>query len=112
MGGMSKTPRYQEVADDLRRRLASGEWPVGTSLPGISELQEEYDVAGLNTIRQAQRLLADEGLLNPVQGRGTFVTALPAAPGDAAALKRALDELRTTLAQAQTALGRVLKHLD
>ena len=109
---MAKSPRYQEVADDLRRRLAGGEWPVGASLPGISELQEEYGVAGLNTIRQAQRLLADEGLLNPVQGRGTFVTGLPAAPGDTAALKQALDELRTTLTQAQTALGRVLKHLD
>ncbi|MFD4208212.1 GntR family transcriptional regulator [Micromonospora tulbaghiae] len=109
---MAKSPRYQEVADDLRRRLASGEWPVGASLPGISELQEEYDVAGLNTIRQAQRLLADEGLLNPIQGRGTFVMALPAAPGDTAVLKQALEELQATLTQTQAALGRVLKHLD
>jgi DNA-binding GntR family transcriptional regulator len=109
---MASSPRYQEIADDLRRRLAAGEWPVGSTLPGISELQEEYDVAGLNTIRQAQRLLADEGLLNPVQGRGTFVTALPSPPGDTAVLKQTLEELRTTLANTQTALGRVLKHLD
>jgi DNA-binding GntR family transcriptional regulator len=109
---MASSPRYQEIADDLRRRLAAGEWPVGSTLPGISELQEEYNVAGLNTVRQAQRLLADEGLLNPVQGRGTFVTALPSAPGDTAALKQALEELRTTLASAQSALGRVLRHLN
>ncbi|GAB3866302.1 hypothetical protein GCM10029963_79420 [Micromonospora andamanensis] len=109
---MASGPRYQEIANDLRRRLAAGEWPVGTTLPGISDLQEEYDVSGLNTIRQAQRVLADEGLLNPVQGRGTFVTALPGPPGDPATLKQALDELRVALAQTQTALTRVMRHLD
>ncbi|QKW17607.1 winged helix-turn-helix domain-containing protein [Verrucosispora sp. NA02020] len=109
---MTRSPRYQEIAEDLRRRLAAGEWPVGTTLPGISDLQEEYEVPGLNTIRQAQRMLADEGLLNPVQGRGTFVTALPGSPGDPASLKQALDELRVALAQTQTALTRVMSHLD
>ncbi|MFI7080905.1 GntR family transcriptional regulator [Micromonospora sp. NPDC049903] len=109
---MTRSPRYQEIAEDLRRRLAAGEWPVGTTLPGISDLQEEYEVPGLNTIRQAQRVLADQGLLNPVQGRGTFVTALPGSPGDPATLKQALDELRVALAQTQTALTRVMSHLD
>jgi DNA-binding GntR family transcriptional regulator len=109
---MTRSPRYQEIAEDLRRRLAAGEWPVGTTVPGISDLQQEYEVPGLNTIRQAQRVLADEGLLNPVQGRGTFVTALPGSPGDPATLKQALDELRVALAQTQKALTRVMSHLD
>lgn len=105
-------PRYQEIADDLRRRLDEGEWPVGTTLPAISDLQEEYDVPGLNTIRQAQSLLVEEGLLNPVQGRGTFVIALPRPPGDRASLKQALGELRAALAHTQIALNRVMRHLD
>lgn len=109
---MASSPRYQEIAEDLRRRLADGEWPVGSTLPGISDLQQEYDVAGLNTIRQAQRLLVDEGLLDPVQGRGTFVTALPSPPGDPATLKQALGDLRVALAHTQAALNRVMKHLD
>ncbi|MGC4808623.1 GntR family transcriptional regulator [Micromonospora sp. DT233] len=108
---MASGPRYQEIAADLRRRLADGEWPVGTTLPGISELQEEYAVAGLNTIRQAQRVLIDDGLLNPVQGRGTFVTALPG-PGDPASLKQALGELRAALTHTQAALDRVMRRLD
>ncbi|MFI2667575.1 GntR family transcriptional regulator [Micromonospora carbonacea] len=108
---MASGPRYQEIADDLRRRLAGGEWPVGTALPGISELQEEYNVAGLNTVRQAQRVLIDEGLLNPVQGRGTFVTALPP-PGGPPTLKQALGELRVALMHTQVALDRVMRHLD
>ncbi|MFJ8691078.1 MULTISPECIES: GntR family transcriptional regulator [Micromonospora] len=108
---MASGPRYQEIAGDLRRRLADGEWPVGTALPGISELQEEYNVPGLNTIRQAQRVLVDDGLLKPVQGRGTFVTALPSPPGDPATLKQALGDLRAALAHTQVALDRVMKHL-
>ena len=37
------------------------------------ELQREYDVLGLNTIRQAQQLLVDAGLLETRQGVGAFV---------------------------------------
>lgn len=73
-------------------------------------MQEEYNVAGLNTIRQAQRVLVDDGLLEPVQGRGTFVVALPS-PRDPATLKQALGDLRAALAHAQVAPDRVMKHL-
>lgn len=106
---MTTVPRYREIADDLRRRLAGGEWPIGSNLPGISKLQEEYGVPALNTIRQAQAVLQEEGLLTPVQGRGTFVAALPTA--EAATLDQALRELRTALAATQVAISRVMHHL-
>ncbi|WP_431913661.1 GntR family transcriptional regulator [Micromonospora carbonacea] len=109
---MASGPRYQEIADDLRRRLSNGEWLVGAMLPSISELQEEYNVPGLNTIRQAQRVLVADGLLNPVQGRGTFVTALPSPSGSPATLKEALGELRAALTHTQAALDLVMRHLD
>lgn len=67
--------RYQEIADSLRDRIQSGEFPVGSKLPGISALQEEYEVPGLNTIRAAQQLLVEEGMLETHQGVGVFVTS-------------------------------------
>lgn len=67
--------RYQEIADALRGRIQSGEFPVGAKLPGISALQTEYGVPGLNTIRAAQQLLAEEGMLETRQGVGAFVTS-------------------------------------
>jgi DNA-binding GntR family transcriptional regulator len=108
---MSATPRYQEIANDLRRRLADGEFPVGSALPGISALQAEYDVPGLNTIRQAEAILQDEGLIAPEQGRGTFVIGLPQPVGDEHALRKELEEIKVALTAAQSALARVLRHL-
>ena len=58
--------RYREIADDLRAKIQAGIYPVGTKLPSISDLQEQYDVPALNTIRGAQQVLVDEGMLeNP-----------------------------------------------
>ena len=68
--------RYQEIADDLRKRIQSGEFPVGAKLPGISALQERYGVTkSLGTIRAAQQLLVADGMLRTEQGVGAFVTA-------------------------------------
>lgn len=73
-------PRYREVADDLRRRILAGEFPVGEAIPPIKDLMEYYDVPSLNTIRQAQRVLADEGLVQAYQGRGVFVISIEPQP--------------------------------
>jgi hypothetical protein len=60
-----------------------------------SVLQEQYDVSGLSTIRQAQPVLQDEGLIRPAQSRGTFVIALPS--DEPASLRDALGHLETAL---------------
>ena len=40
------------------------------------DLMEQYDVPSLGTIRAAQQLLVDEGLIETRQGVGAFVTSL------------------------------------
>lgn len=65
--------RYTEIADSLRTRIQSGEFPVGSQLPSIAALQDQYNVRGLNTIRAAQQLLSDEGMVETRQGVGAFV---------------------------------------
>jgi DNA-binding GntR family transcriptional regulator len=72
--------RYREVADDLRERIVGGEFGIGTPLPPITHLMEYYDVPALNTVRQAERLLADEGLLEPRHGSGVFVISTEPRP--------------------------------
>ena len=109
---MTSTPRYRQIADDLRRRLAEGEFPVGTKLSPIIELQEEYGCQNnLNMIRHAQSVLIEEGLIEPRQGQGTFVIALPPRQDDEAALAEAAKELRAALDNAQAALTRFLTRL-
>jgi DNA-binding GntR family transcriptional regulator len=109
---VSKTPRYREVAIDLRRRLADGEFAIGSTLPSITALQEEYEVLGLNTIRQALAVLQDERLVESIQGRGTFVTGLPDSAGDLDAVREDLGELKGLLKAAQSALSRMERHLS
>jgi DNA-binding FadR family transcriptional regulator len=66
--------QYREIADRLRARIQSGEFQVGDKLPSISEIQEQYGVRSLNTVRTAQQLLSEEGLLETRRGVGAFVT--------------------------------------
>lgn len=68
--------RYVQIADLFRQRIARGLWPEGHQLPTLEALVEEFGVARV-TVRQAIKLLADEGLLSPQQGRGTFVMRRP-----------------------------------
>jgi DNA-binding transcriptional MocR family regulator len=37
---MSNSPRYRQIADDLRRRLEADGFQVGDKLPPIAELQK------------------------------------------------------------------------
>ena len=64
----------------LRRKITSGEWPVGSRIPIEPELAEATGV-GRSTIREAVRSLASVGMLETLPGRGTFVRA--AAPTSA-----------------------------
>ncbi|WP_156724381.1 FadR/GntR family transcriptional regulator [Streptomyces apocyni] len=72
------SPRRSALADqviaELRQQITSGEWPVGSRIPTEPELVEQLGVAR-NTVREAVRALAHNGLLDIRQGSGTFVVA-------------------------------------
>ena len=72
--GASPIPRYVQLADLFRQRIARGVWAAGAKLPSLDTLTAEFEVARV-TVRQAVDLLSREGLLSAQQGRGTFVTA-------------------------------------
>lgn len=74
--GRSPVPRYAQLAELFRQRIARGVWATGQKLPSLDELVAEFQVARV-TVRQAVNLLASDGLLSPQAGRGTFVTAGP-----------------------------------
>jgi GntR family transcriptional regulator len=67
-------PKYQSIADDLRRRVAAGEFAAGRLLPSESELGGAY-AASRVTVRRALEQLRDEGLVDARQGFGWFVPA-------------------------------------
>lgn len=60
--------KYQEVAEEIRQKIADGTYSPGDELPSIERLMEQYDVSR-TTVRAALKLLTDDGLLNPGRGR-------------------------------------------
>lgn len=87
----SPVPRYLQLADLMRQRIARGVWPRDFRMPSLEELVQEFGVARV-TVRQAIDLLAREGLVSPQQGRGTFVTGAPTSDRFISVVTR-LDEL-------------------
>ncbi|HEY9375336.1 FadR/GntR family transcriptional regulator [Streptomyces sp.] len=99
------SPRRSALADQvitqLRHQITSGEWPVGSRIPTEPELVEQLGVAR-NTVREAVRALAHNGLLDIRQGSGTYVLATSELAGVmhrrfAASDPRHVAEVRSTL---------------
>src|ERR1700685_2251984 len=65
-------PRHRQIAEDLRRKMESGELDHGAQLPTELELREQYD-ASRNTVRDAVKWLITRGLVETRPGQGTFV---------------------------------------
>ena len=86
----TRSVRYQEIAGDLRGRIAAGEFAGGRLLPSEAQLAEQF-AASRVTVRRALEALHDEGLVDSRQGLGWFVAADP--------LRQALGRLGTIEAQ-------------
>ncbi|MFB4423154.1 GntR family transcriptional regulator [Streptomyces sp. QL37] len=63
---------YERIADELRQSIRTGEMGPGDRLPAESKLARTYG-RSVPTIRDALRLLRDEGLIETHHGRGNFV---------------------------------------
>ena len=72
----SAVARYIQLASLFRRRIDSGQWPIGQQIPTVDELAAECGVARA-TIRQALDLLADDRLIERFRAKGTFVRKRP-----------------------------------
>jgi GntR family transcriptional regulator len=57
----------------LRENIESGKWHAGSMIPTENELCREFDVSKI-TVREAIKILVQEGLLSRTPGKGTFVT--------------------------------------
>jgi GntR family transcriptional regulator len=83
MGGaeVATTPRYREIADELRDAIMSEQEMLGTRLCGGARLPTEPELGthyecSRGTIRQALQSLTAEGLIETRGRNGTFVRRL------------------------------------
>ena len=64
-------PPYARVKRQLKSLLAAGRWAAGARMPSEAELVAEFNVSRM-TVNRALRELQSEGLVERVQGSGTF----------------------------------------
>ncbi|THV27114.1 GntR family transcriptional regulator [Glycomyces paridis] len=69
----SRNPAYLRIAHELRNRVLSGVYPVGSYLPSQSSLADDDFKVARMTVRAAVEVLELEGLVRAIQGRGTLV---------------------------------------
>ncbi len=69
------TPIYNQIADQIRYRIAAGQLRPGDDLPPIRSLAESLRV-NPNTVARAYRELEQEGLVEKRRTTGTFVREL------------------------------------
>jgi DNA-binding transcriptional regulator YhcF (GntR family) len=94
-------PVYEQVANQVRRLVASGALVPGTALPSVRQLAGDLGV-NLNTIARAYRLLESEGFL-VIRDRAGVAVAEPAAQIEHAARDKLLDQMRATLVRLRQA---------
>lgn len=67
-----KYPLYQQISQDLIKRINSGEFKKGSLMMSEMDVQKEYNVSRV-TARNAFKTLIGKGILRTIQGKGTYV---------------------------------------
>ncbi|MCT9005050.1 GntR family transcriptional regulator [Streptomyces rhizosphaerihabitans] len=69
---VSVPSRHHNIADDLRRQIATGRIQPGERLRSEADLADRYKVSTV-TLRRALSVLQVEGLVEKIHGKGNFV---------------------------------------
>ncbi len=69
----SMVPIYEQVADQVKKNIISGELKEGQVLPSVRALSSQLRISAL-TVKKSYDRLEDEGFVVTVQGKGTYIS--------------------------------------
>lgn len=72
ISSVSGEPIYEQIKTQIRSAVLGGELKAGEALPSLRKLAKELRISVL-TVTRAYNELADEGVVQNIQGKGTFV---------------------------------------
>jgi GntR family transcriptional regulator len=71
-----KRPMYLQIMEQVKQRIAVGDWTEGQSIPSIRQLAVDLQVSVI-TVTRAYLELEREGLIVTQQGKGSHVASTP-----------------------------------
>ena len=99
-------PIYLQIIEQVRQRIAVGDWVAGDALPSIRELAAEVRVSVI-TVKRAYLELERDGVITTRQGKGSVVAESPALPERL--LEQQLDEHLASLAKLAVLMGLTIR---
>lgn len=69
-------PMYLQIMEQIRHRVALGDWPPGQELPSIRVMAAALNVSVI-TVKRAYLELEHEGVIVTRQGKGSFIADTP-----------------------------------
>ena len=74
-------PMYLQIMEQIRARVAAGDWPAGKELPSIRALAAALNVSVI-TIKRAYLDLENVGVIVTRHGKGSFVADVNGLAGE------------------------------
>jgi len=71
-----KRPMYLQIIEQMKQRIAVGDWAAGQSIPSIRQLAVDIGVSVI-TVKRAYLELEREGVIVTRHGKGSFVASDP-----------------------------------
>lgn len=68
----SMQPIYEQIVEQIKNKVMHGELEEDTMLPSVRTLAKELKVSAL-TVKKSYDVLEEEGFVNTVHGKGSFV---------------------------------------
>ena len=69
-----KRPMYLQIMEQIKQRIAVGDWAAGQAIPSIRQLAADIGVSVI-TVKRAYLELEREGVIVTRQGKGCFVAS-------------------------------------
>lgn len=73
LNNSSMIPIYEQLMEQVKNQIISGELGEGTPLPSVRALSSELKISAL-TVKKAYDRLEEEGFVTTVHGKGTYVS--------------------------------------
>jgi GntR family transcriptional regulator len=71
-----KRPMYLQIMEQIKQRIAVGDWAEGQAIPSIRQLAVDIQVSVI-TVKRAYYELEREGIIVTQHGRGSHVSSTP-----------------------------------